>query len=549
MFINASYASSLGFVEQKATKRAGVFQLMSPDGKHLYTLELDNSRGHELNVYTRDPNNGRLEPGQGFKDNANKFSPSGLIISPDNKDVYVTAIYGNNSDGPNRRGLSILHFSRDTQAGQLTYQQRLLIEEPIDFSNPTGQMSFGPNGYYLYAGEIGADASIAVFTRGGDGGLSYVETISKDVNGDALGGHLTVEVANKGKSLYALSSDGLLYVFLRNSTGGKLTPIQTLNEPNSGASAFTTSADGKFLYVASPGGVFVYSINPETGELNFSTKISADTDGDNPQQLRKPNSIILSNDPEQNFAYIDDSVATKINIYRRDKENGSLTWVNEEKDRAGVPLHHLLSLTRSPNGYFLYALNNTPSEFSVFDVRADLDLVKTDSDDPVAPSGKFVYTLTVTNNGPSDALNVIVSDPLPEDVLFNRGSVNASGTSCIEQEGTVTCKLDRITISSKATASIEVTAPDTEGKIASKASVESDQIDTQTNNNTSTEETRIKVGGASGTSVLSESSSSNNNKKGGGNLGIIILAVLGGTYPLRRKYRKGRINSAADIKN
>lgn len=44
---------------------------------------------------------------------------------------------------------------------------------------------------------------------------------------------------------------------------------------------------------------------------------------------------------------------------------------------------------------------------------ADLTVAKSDAPDPVAPGGDLTYTITVTNNGPSDAPNFAFADPLP----------------------------------------------------------------------------------------------------------------------------------------
>jgi len=48
--------------------------------------------------------------------------------------------------------------------------------------------------------------------------------------------------------------------------------------------------------------------------------------------------------------------------------------------------------------------------------QSDLSIHKSDSPDPVTAGGNLTYTLVVTNNGPSTAQNVTVTDPLPAEV-------------------------------------------------------------------------------------------------------------------------------------
>ncbi len=49
---------------------------------------------------------------------------------------------------------------------------------------------------------------------------------------------------------------------------------------------------------------------------------------------------------------------------------------------------------------------------------ADLSIVKLDGADPVAVGGVLTYTLTISNSGPSYALNVVVTDTLPTGLTF-----------------------------------------------------------------------------------------------------------------------------------
>ncbi|MDX2032752.1 MAG: hypothetical protein SF339_18895 [Blastocatellia bacterium] len=95
--------------------------------------------------------------------------------------------------------------------------------------------------------------------------------------------------------------------------------------------------------------------------------------------------------------------------------------------------------------------NNTSlTTQNVVITKTDLGIAKVTSNlTPVAGGAAFSYTLTVTNNGPSDAKNVLVTDPLPPGVIFqnvsvvNNPSLAGYGLSCagpaVATNGTVSC--------------------------------------------------------------------------------------------------------------
>src|SRR5690606_32026121 len=60
----------------------------------------------------------------------------------------------------------------------------------------------------------------------------------------------------------------------------------------------------------------------------------------------------------------------------------------------------------------------------VGDAFAALTIVKTANEGAAAPGSTASYTIVVTNNGPSDATDVVVSDPTPAGLTFvsNAGS-------------------------------------------------------------------------------------------------------------------------------
>ncbi len=75
-------------------------------------------------------------------------------------------------------------------------------------------------------------------------------------------------------------------------------------------------------------------------------------------------------------------------------------------------------------------------------VIADLGITKSTPSDDASPGASIAYTITLTNNGPDAAANVVVTDTLPADLLFQSIHVPA-GFSCttptVGATGTITC--------------------------------------------------------------------------------------------------------------
>src|SRR5207244_8259436 len=57
--------------------------------------------------------------------------------------------------------------------------------------------------------------------------------------------------------------------------------------------------------------------------------------------------------------------------------------------------------------------NNTATASTTVIASADLSITKSDAPDPVPPGATLTYTLVDTNNGPSTAAKVTVTDLLP----------------------------------------------------------------------------------------------------------------------------------------
>jgi uncharacterized repeat protein (TIGR01451 family) len=131
--------------------------------------------------------------------------------------------------------------------------------------------------------------------------------------------------------------------------------------------------------------------------------------------------------------------------------------------------------------------NNTAAESTTVNQAADLSVTKTDSADPITVGQTVTYTMVVTNNGPSDAPGVILTDTLPAGlnyVLATASQGTCSGT------GTVICSLGTINDGSSATVDIVANATAV-GAFNNAVTVSSSVADPVPANNQDSESTTV----------------------------------------------------------
>jgi uncharacterized repeat protein (TIGR01451 family) len=122
--------------------------------------------------------------------------------------------------------------------------------------------------------------------------------------------------------------------------------------------------------------------------------------------------------------------------------------------------------------------NSVSSTISIMPL-ADLSLARTDflgstSDNPKHNDNEIVSVFTVTNNGPLDATNVVLTNELSVDVILIL--VSGDQASCRVIGGTLICDLSDLANGETATFTI-VLAPVEGGLISSGVRVQSDQSD------------------------------------------------------------------------
>lgn len=131
--------------------------------------------------------------------------------------------------------------------------------------------------------------------------------------------------------------------------------------------------------------------------------------------------------------------------------------------------------------------DDSAAEDTLVEAEADLTITKSDSPDPVIAGDTLTYTLTITNSGPSDALNVVVTDTLPSGVTF------VSSTGCTEDpNGVPTCTLGTLAANSSVQYTVTTTVDnDTSGIITNEAVVGSSTTDPNMGDNTAQETTAV----------------------------------------------------------
>lgn len=122
--------------------------------------------------------------------------------------------------------------------------------------------------------------------------------------------------------------------------------------------------------------------------------------------------------------------------------------------------------------------------------RADLRLAKDDGVAMAAPGDTLTYSLTVTNDGPSDSAGGRLSDVLADGLAF-RGSVDG----CSEAAGTVTCPVPPLAVGASAVSTFDVRLDsDLSATVINTARIEGDDPDPDTGNNEAVHATPLSPG-------------------------------------------------------
>ena len=119
---------------------------------------------------------------------------------------------------------------------------------------------------------------------------------------------------------------------------------------------------------------------------------------------------------------------------------------------------------------------------------ADLQVIKSDTPDPVTVGNTLNYQIIAVNTGPLDATGVVVTDTLPPGVTFISATPQQGG--CAQAGGVVTCNLGTLALGMFTQIDISV-IPNNTGAIVNIAQIVGNEFDPTTSNNISTVTTDV----------------------------------------------------------
>jgi 6-phosphogluconolactonase (cycloisomerase 2 family) len=280
---------------------------LSQDGRSVYVSSPDDQA---IALFKRSAQSGKLTFVEAYVEGAEGISGMGdaygVVVSPDNKNVYV-------SNDANPGG--VVTFKRNRQSGKLTFVNSKLGGGKL---GDAVAVNTSADGHQVYLVSQGAGA-ITTFKRKQDGKLRQVDSEVDGRHGvTGMAGAYEPVVSGDGRSVYVPTTDAdTIVTFKRNKRTGKLNFVN--HRPVAESYDAVVSGDGKNVYAAAYNGsgassLDVFKRDRSNGKLTFKTSLVDGVDGVEVNGVWR---VAIS--PDDSNVYTADYSASSVGVFKRSK--------------------------------------------------------------------------------------------------------------------------------------------------------------------------------------------------------------------------------------
>lgn len=403
---------------------------MSADGRHLYVAgETEDA----VAIFARTVSTGTLtyvtniKDGVGGSDGLNGVQD--ILVSRDGLNLY--------SAGTTDKAIGA--FARDAESGTVTFIGKLTFNESgVDAIDDVTSLAEHPNGMFIITTgtSTGVSASLGIFSRNvSSGSLTYREVI-EDNNGaiDGIDGGSHALFSWDGLNMYVAGKmDDDISSFTWNMLKiGEATYERSYVDGDTnigqmaGASGTAVSADGRSVYVvsATDTSIEVFSRDLETGSLTWLEVFTEGSGG--VTGMTGALAVAVSHDGRNVYVAGTDNNA----VFNRDNNSGRLTFSTSFTAQVGQGGG--AGITASADGRNVYITGATDNSIAQFDRDAD--------------TGALSYNTAYTdsNGAPIDGLEGAHSMHISKDAknLYATGSTDLGLVNFIRDPDTGTLTYD-----------------------------------------------------------------------------------------------------------
>lgn len=464
VFQRDTATGKLTFVETQRTSAnlAGAFAVVAASNSVYVASTDDNS----ISVFSRDPNTGKLSFVETQKDNVGAVKgltgASGLALSSDEKFLVAAGT----------KASSLVTFTRDISTGKLSFVQTLVNGAgAVQGLDSVINLAISSDNKFVYAIGGGSDNAVAVFAKGNDGLLSFVEVQRNGSNGVAgLVGAYGIALTPDNAYVYVTAmSDNALSIFSRNASTGKLSYVGSVFNGSGGISGMTgarpvvSSSNGAQVYVGGfndaaiavlrmtgadlavtvSGGTLPVRVGDQVSYVQTVTNLGLDQATNVTLSYTFPAELTLvsATPAKGNCNTVSNTVTCGLQVLNLN-ESASVTFVVTASRLGSFSQTVKASADQPDQNTANNILNLTLSSAATADLSAAVSMT---SASPAVIKNPLTYTVNLSNAGPDTAAAVKVVATLPALLSFSTANVDNNSSACAVVDKVVTCTVGSLT--------------------------------------------------------------------------------------------------------